>query len=184
MKKQMSLFVIGLMFVSIAGAAEMMKMASPGDNHKNMEIFAGNWNYSLKMWMDVKGKPEESKGTATGKWILGGRFLQADVKGTAMGQPFEGMSIMGYDNLKGQYQSLWLDNMTTGIMQSTSMYDPAAKTFTETGVFSCPMTNEKDRPFRGSVKVADNYNYTYSMFQTGPDGKEFKAMEITYTRAQ
>lgn len=166
-----------------AKMAEMMKLSSPGENHKVLDMFSGNWNYSVRFWMAPDLKPEESKGTSASQWILGGRFVQQNVKGTAMGQPFEGIGMIGYDNMKKEYQTLWIDNMTTGFMTGTSLYDAASKTFAETGSFSCPMTGEAKKPFRGVMKISDPNNYTYVMYQNAPDGKEFKAMEIVYTRA-
>ncbi len=206
MKKIISFWIVGLLAVSALHAAEpskagkkqsakeakaaqeammaqMVKMGTPGENHKALEPLVGNWNHMVRYWMDPNAKPEESKGTSTNRWILGGRFLQAEAKGNMNGQPFEGMGITGYDNLKGEYQSMWIDNMVTGFMLATAQYDATLKTFNETGSFSCPMTNEKARPFRAKWKIMDNNNYTYEMYQAGPDGKEFKAMEITYVRA-
>jgi hypothetical protein len=46
------------------------------------------------------------------------------------------------------------------------------------------MTGEKDTPFRGEWKIIDNDTLTYMMYQTGPDGKEVKGMEIGYKRVK
>ncbi len=160
------------------------KASSPGEHHKALEIFTGNWNYSMRWWQSPEAQPEESKGSNKGEWILGGRFVEQEVKGVAMGQPFEGLSITGYDNVKEEYNTVWLDNMSTGIMTSSSQYDAASKTFLEKGSFSCPMTGEKSRSFRGVIKIVDNDNYTYEMYGNDEAGKEFKVMEITYARAK
>jgi Protein of unknown function (DUF1579) len=101
-------------------------------------------------------------------------------EGTSMGQPFEGMGIMGYDNEKKQYQSVWIDNMGTGIMTGSGNYDPNTKTLTDQGKFSCPAEGEKS--YRAVLKMKDNDNFTYEWYMAGPDGKEFRAMEIVYTR--
>src|SRR5260370_9404752 len=52
----------------------MMKAATPGEMHKKLEPFAGEWNYSMKMWMDPNKPPTDSKGTAETKWVMGGRY--------------------------------------------------------------------------------------------------------------
>lgn len=163
---------------------EAMKFGTPGENHKVLDILVGNWTHAARSWMAPDAKPEESKGTSTNKWILGGRFLQSDVKGNMMGMPFEGLGMMGYDNMKGVYQGLWMDNMMTGIMSSTAQYDAATKTFNESGSFSCPMTGEKNMSFRAVWKIIDANSYTYEMFQKDPDGKEFKMIEIAYSRVK
>ncbi len=54
----------------------MMEMGKLGENHKLLGELAGNWTYTLKMWMDPRpGKPQESKGTATRKAIMDGRYF-------------------------------------------------------------------------------------------------------------
>jgi len=132
--------------------------------------------------MDAGAKPETSKGTQSNKMIMNGRFLQTEFKGTAMGKPFTGMGILGYDNVKGEYQSIWLDSMGTAMMVSNGSYDAATRTITETGKGSCPMTGEKDKTYRGEWKFIDKKNYTYTLFTNGADGKEFKNMEITFKK--
>jgi hypothetical protein len=51
------------------------------------------------------------------------------------------------------------------------------------GTFSCPVTGEKDMWYRSEWKIGKD-KQVYSMFTKGPDGNEFKSMEITYTRAK
>lgn len=170
--------------------AEMMQKmqaySTPGPEHKHLAEYAGNWNYTSKFWMSAEAKPEESKGTAVNKMILGGRYLEQQVKGKTMGQNFEGRGLMGFDNVTKTYQEIWIDNMGTGIMTSTASYDPAAKTMTETGEYTCPVSESGKAKFRAETKMMDKDNYVYTMYGTGmdPKGKEFKMMELTYKRAK
>jgi Protein of unknown function (DUF1579) len=158
------------------------EFSTPNENHKVLDTLVGDWDYTIKWWMSPDSKPEESKGTSKVEWIMGGRFIEQEVEGTSMGQPFEGMGIMGYDNEKKQYQSVWIDNMGTGIMTGSGNYDPNTKTLTDHGTFSCPAEGEKS--YRGVLKMIDNDNFTYEWHMAGPDGKEFRAMEIVYTRTK
>jgi hypothetical protein len=156
------------------------EFSTPNENHQVLGTLVGNWNYTIKWWMSPDAKPEESKGASEIEWIMGGRFIEHTVEGTSMGQPFEGMGIIGYDNEKKQYQSIWIDNMGTGIMTGSGNYDPDTKTLTDQGTFSCPAEGQKS--YRGVTKIIDKDNFTYEWYMTGPDGKEFRAMEIVYTR--
>ncbi len=99
-----------------------------------------------------------------------------------MGKPFEGMGITGYDNIRGQYQTIWIDSMATGMMWVSGQYDNAAQTLNQSGANSCPLTGEKDRKGHSAWKVTDTDHNTYTAYLVGPDGKEFKAMEIIYER--
>jgi len=167
---------------------QMMKLGSPGEHHKMLDVFAGTWNLTVTSKMAPNAPAQTMTGTSEKKWILGNRFIEEKVQGTSdakMGMPpFEGMGILGYDNIRHEYVSLWMDNMMTGVMEGESKYNPQTKMFTEKGSVSCPMTGEKRRKFRGVVTVIDNNHYTYDMYMMDKHGNEFKSMSIDYQRAQ
>jgi len=160
--------------------AKWQEYATPGEGHKVMDQLVGNWDYSLKYWTSPDAPPEESTGTNDVKWILGNRFLEMKVKGTSMGQPFEGLGIIGYDNAKKEYVNTWIDTMGTGMMNATRTYDVETKTMTEKGTFTDPMQNEGS--FRSVTKFIDNDNFTYEMYISSQGEKESRVMEINYTR--
>ena len=163
---------------------KMKALMAPGAAHQTLEALAGKWNYSSKFWMSPEGKPEETAGVAEHTMIYGGRFLKQEVKGTWMGQPFEGMGITGFDNIRGQYQTLWIDSMATGMMWVSGQYDAATRTLSQSGANSCPLTGEKNRQGHSEWKVTDNDHNTYTAYLAGADGNEFKAMEIQYERSK
>ena len=166
--------------------AEAMKLGAPSEAHKKLDAFAGNWNYTGKFWMEPKQKKAQ---TMTGKtensWILGGRFLQAKATGEATKEwpAFEGMGVTGYDNVKQQYTSTWMDNMSTGTMTSTATFDDKNKTLTESGTFTCPI-EKGEKKYRSVWKVKGKDAYQYVSYMTDMTGKEFKAMEIEYKRTK
>ena len=162
----------------------MMERGSPNENHKVFEPLAGNWTYTGQFWMMPDSAPETMTGTSTNALIYGGRFLKEDVTGASANMPaFEGTGYLGYDNIRNEYQSTWMDNMMTGIMITSGHYDAAAKSITQEGTFSCPMTGETNRWVRSIWTVADNDHNVYESYSRTPDGKEFKSMELRYTRA-
>ena len=160
--------------------AKMQEYATPNENHKILEALAGNWDYTLSWQMSAESAPEVSNGTSMSQWILGGRYLEQTVSGTSKGQPFEGRGLTGYDNAKKEYFSLWYDNMSTGLMMAKGSYDAATKTLSESGEFECPIKGHM--VYRGVLKIVDDNTHAYEMYTMGEDGKEFKNMEITYSR--
>ncbi len=158
--------------------------STPGAPHQLLESFVGKWSHTMRWWESAKAKPVESSGTNENVLVLGNRFLQEHATGTWMGQPFEGMGMTGYDNLRGEYTSTWLDNMGTGMMRSTGQYDAKTKTITQNGEASCPMSESKRMTFRATIKIVDKNRYVYTMYSAGPDGKEFRAMEVNYKRTK
>lgn len=164
--------------------AEMGKLSQPGENHKVLDTFVGKWQTTSKWWMNPDAAPEVSEGISENEWVLNGRFLKQSFKGKAMGQDFEGLGYLGYDNVAGEYVSVWMDSMGTGMMTSKSKYDPATRTFSEEGKFSCPITGEKDMAYRAHWILVDDKSHIYEMYMKDPESKkEFKSMEIHYERA-
>jgi len=164
---------------------EMMKafmaVASPGEGHKKLEPVIGSFTVQTKMWMDPSKPAEESAGTSENKWVLGGRFVEQRVEGTAMGQPFSGIGYTGYDNYKKKYVGSWMDSMGTMIMNSTGTADASGKTFTSWSTIDDVMT-KKVVKVKSALTIVDNDHQTFEMWSPGPDGKMFKTLEIHYTR--
>ncbi len=168
--------------------AQMMEMGKTGENHKLLAGMAGNWTYTLKMWMDPSGKPQESKGTSTRKAIMDGRYFIAEhtgkfqmpgPDGKMKDMDFKGMAIEGYDNAKEKFVSSWVDNMSTMIMNSEGTYDPATKAFTYNA--ECEMMPGKMTKIREVIKIVDNDHHTFEWYDDN-HGPEAKTMEISYTR--
>ena len=170
---------------------QMMEMSKLNDNHKLLADMNGNWNYAIKMWMnpDPNAKPQESKGTATRKSVMGGRYFVMDVSGK-MQMPgedgkmkdmqFKGMAVEGYDNIKKKFVSSWIDSMGTGIQSSEGTYDPATKTFTFN--MEMEMMPGMKTPVREVIKVTDKDHMLLEWYENR-GGQEKKTMEIAYTRA-
>lgn len=170
---------------------QMMEMSKLNENHKLLADMNGSWNYTIKMWMspDPNAKPQESKGTATRKAAMGGRYAVMDVTGK-MQMPgedgkmkdmqFKGMSVEGYDNVTKKFVSSWIDNMGTGIHLSEGTYDPASKTFTFTSEIE--MMPGMKTPVREVLKMTDKDHMMMEWYETH-GGQEKKTMEIAYTRA-
>ena len=159
--------------------AMMEAMGKLGPEHQQLkDHFAGTWNADVTAnWGPA---PEKSTGTMQSEAMMGGRYIHAMYKGTAMGQPFEGASITGYDNTKKKYFNVWVDSMSTGVMMCEGSYDSSSKTYTFTGETMGP--DGKMCNVREVVKIDSNDKHTFSMYGPGMDGKEMKMMEIVYTK--
>jgi Protein of unknown function (DUF1579) len=101
--------------------------ATPGAPQQELAAMAGTWKMHVTSWMEPGAPPQVSEATSTRLMILGGRYLEEKVTGTMMDQPFEGRGLTGYDNVKGKYWSTWIDNMSTGVMNSVGEKEPSGK---------------------------------------------------------
>ena len=163
--------------------AKMKEYSTPGEGQKVLAAMTGNWTYTSKWWESADAVPQESTGTSHLKMIMGGRYLQNDTKGKAMGMPLQGMGLTAYDNLKKIYETIWLDNMGTGIVKGQGQYDPATKTLSDKGEYTSPTIDSLIAEYRGEWKMVDANNMVYAMYGKGMAGdKEFKMMEMIYKR--
>jgi hypothetical protein len=156
------------------------QLATPGEPHKLFASLAGSWTTKTKEWMEPGKPPMESTGSVEMKMLLDGRFLQQEFTGNMMGQPYSGVGVSAYDNLRKRYVSTWIDTMGTGIFVMEGMANADGKTITLKGqhdeLGGGRMTH------RAVWKIVDNNTQTFDMFGTHQGGKEMKMMEITYTR--
>jgi len=164
------------------GKPEWLKYTVPGEGHKILKDMVGTWKYTMKWWATADAKPVESKGTSKARTLYGDRYLEETVTGKAMGEKFTGTSITGFDAFKEVYQTVWFDNMGTGMSMTEGTYDAGTKTLAQTGSASDPMSGEKNKTFRTEAKFTSKKEHTFAMYSKGADGKEFKTLEINYTR--
>ena len=159
-----------------------VKAATPGPNHAFLAKLAGRWDTVAKMWMGP-GEPEVTQGTSVNEMILGGRFLLQKFEGMAMGKPFKGMGLTGYDNVSGKFTSVWADTMGTGMMTGTGQLDASGKVLSSVDVYNDPAVGGP-KESRSTLKLVDADTMVMEMYDKLPDGKEARILEITYRRAK
>lgn len=159
-----------------------MEYMEVGPMHKAMAAMNGNWDCEVTHWMSEGAPAKKSNASANYKTVFNGLYQEGSFKGSFDGMPFEGRSIMGYDNVKKKYISTWYDNMGSGIMLLDGTYDSTTKTFSLAGTATNPMT-KKDCNMKEITKWTDDNTMVMEMY--GPDmatNKEYKSMEIVFKR--
>ncbi len=166
---------------SDADKAEMMKKmqaaGTPGPAHKALAAFVGEWKAEVKTWCEPDGPPNVSQGTSKANWILNGHFLQAEFHGEMMGKPFTGQTLMGYDNIKETFNTVWVSDVQTSILTCEGKGEIGNKVITLEGISGCPGTGRKDVPIKTVFRVISPEKYVFEMFNDS-----VQSMEITYTR--
>jgi hypothetical protein len=181
------LLALSLFFFSLSVRSQtqeetkaMMDYATPGAIHKMMAKSVGSWSGAVTMWMQPGAPPMTSTSEAQNDTILGGRYLQVKNTGNFMGMPFEGISVIGYDNAKKIFVNSWIDNMGTGMTYLTGTWDAKSNSINFTGSVVDPMSG-KDVPVRQVLRIVDDNTQVMEMYTMG-NGHEFKNMEIKLTR--
>lgn len=165
---------------------EMMacvEAGTPGEVHAWLAESVGVWRGKSTMWMTPEADPVYSECVSTITSVMDGRYLQCEMEGEIPGMgPFRGLGLMGYDNVSQKLQATWIDSASTGIMFGTGEVSSDKKTTTWKYTYNCPIT-KKPTVMREVERRTGKDTMTMEMFGVHPSsGKEFKMMEITFTR--
>jgi Protein of unknown function (DUF1579) len=192
----MKLFVftsLALLFFAVASAQQSeqdkkiretwSKLAQPGEHHKHIAQFAGAWNIHVKFRLDPKAPMQESSGSCEKTMVLGNRYLSEHCSGRTKSDSkvFEGMGVLGYDNYKKNYISVWMDNESTMVTPLYGTCDGKGKVITVTGSYDDPVSG-KTRQSRWIWTVVNQNKHTLELHDIDPEGKDNRNVEITYTR--
>jgi len=154
-----------------------LELAKPGEAHAKLAEMAGDWNYVMLSYEDPE-HPMEITGTATMNMVMDGRYLRQETEGMMMGSPFTGVGVTGYNNITKEYESIWYDNMGTGIMKSVGHAE--GDVVVMHSEYVDPMTH-KSMDVKTVSKIVNKDEQTFTWYNV--DGEtEVKAFEITYTR--
>jgi hypothetical protein len=158
--------------------AEMARLGTPGEHHKMIGKSIGSWHAAASFMMDPAGPPTKSEGSMEVEWVLGGRYAMGEFKMDFMGQPFEGLSIVGYDNAHEHYVSTWMDTMSTTIMYMKGDVNDDGELVMK-GTATTPMG---DNGMKLVSTWIDDNQFKDMFYDQMPDGTWFNSGSITYTR--
>jgi len=162
--------------------AAFEKAAQLGPQHYEFKRWVGTWNAKVTSYETPGQPPQVSKGTSRYEMALGDRFIIEHHKGTMPGMgDFEGLGILGYNNMTQEYEHVWLDSMGTGMMMSHGKKD-ADGAITFKGLMDDGMGGKME--CRMVVKHIDDDHTHFEMFCQVGGIQEMKMVEIDYTRAK
>jgi len=156
----------------------IVEAAKPGPIHAQLMKRAGT--YTTSMTFTAPGSlPQESKGTATLKSILGGRFLEEKNSGDSFGQPSAGLRLYGYNNGSKQYEAIWIYDGSTAFLVLDGTSDDGGKTVRYTGAFLGP--GGMKQTVRVAIEQKDPDHFVVRLIGEGPGGAG-ATLETVYTR--
>jgi len=166
---------------SFEPSEEMLAAMAPGPMHAKLEPLIGSWTMAGKWRMGPEQPWDEFSGDVEREWIMDGRQIKETVDSEWMGQPFTGMALIGHDNVRGEFNMVWVDNMSTGTYLSAGRMDDSGKIVFE-GENSDPMTGEKNRWGKSVVDMSNANEHVIEMWSKDESGTPFVAMQMTMTR--
>ena len=157
--------------------AELMELMSKiGENHEWMSFMVGDWKTDAQFWMDPAGEAQETTGMSSHFWVMDGKFIRMNYRGDFMGEPFRGMGFMGFNNLDGNYQNVWMDSMSTAMAHTTGTRE--GDVLTLNGKWNMQGVTIETRTV---FTKKSNDSYVMEEFHS-IGGQEAKVMELLFTR--
>jgi hypothetical protein len=156
----------------------------PSESHRMLDSLVGTFRAHIRSWAAQGEQSQLSSGTTTNAWIAGGRFLRCELRGTMAGQPYERLSILGYDRERGCFVETRVDNSTT------QMHEVGEGEVSENGrefVFERKWKDPgSDRPvnMREVLSVEDFDHHRWEQWSEGGSGRRFQTVEIRYERVR
>ena len=161
--------------------AKAKRFTQPGEHHQALARFLGKWDTETRFAMPGVTMPPE-KGTADVSWLMDGRWLKSESKGTLMGQPTEGFMIMGYDNFKQSYVTTMVSTMDTAMLRSEGDMDPSGKSLLAYGTLDEYLTGEHDKMVKYVWRFVSDDKIVLEIHDLPIGERNTKVVEITYTR--
>lgn len=154
---------------------------TPGEWHKWMARTTGTWTGDVNTYAAEDAQAMTTTASSNFRMLYNGLYQVNEFKGTMNGQPYEGQSILAYDNAKKQFVNIILDNSGSGVGYYTGTIDPTTKVLTLKGNRYDPVTM-KDVPVRQEIRFLNDDTQTITFYGPGATGKEYKTMDIKLTR--
>lgn len=127
-----------------AQVAKAKQFTTPGDNHKKLERFLGEWDTETRFLLHT-GPSAPEKGKASYGWLMEGRWVKGETSGSMMGLPMRTFSILGYDNFKMSYVTMTVNSFDTTLTTSEGDMDPSDKALITYGTLDEYLTGEHDK---------------------------------------
>lgn len=162
--------------------AEWARIAAPGDAHKHLDYFVGEWRTKTKIYMGGPASPAmQSQGQSEMKWVLGERFIMDEHKGSTMGQPYEGIGLTGYDNYRNTYIRSWCSTQGTNMLTMTGTRHPKTGVFTYYGQMDEPSLHVTGRTVKYVTRIVDANHFSFEIIDLHA-GDDYKVVEVSYER--
>jgi hypothetical protein len=159
-----------------------VEMAKPVASHDRLHAYTGKWNVTSKMWMSPGEPPMSAKGSATGRMILGGRFLQLD---TNLGGPFpaDSLTILGFDRRTNDYTMVGYDTLGTYYITAAGKHDARMNALVLDGSYAQPPHGGL-QTYRFVFDQPRATEQRLRLYFAMPDGKDMLVNEIVMTRGE
>jgi hypothetical protein len=159
---------------------EFMKLHTPGDEHKMIQSWAGEYTIKGKMWMAPGQDPMEVHGWSTirtvGAAFAHEKFTLVMPDNTKMW----GEGFFGFDNETKKFQTTWVGGWSTTQRTMNGTLDPKTNVMEFKCDYTCPITKKKITERINSTPNKDG-TMTMRMYMQMEGMSEMQSGEFLYT---
>lgn len=139
--------------------------ATPGKYHAWLNVLTGEWNFTRTYWPEGPDKPSATdKGNANVKWVNDGRLIQLQGTGTQMQMPFSFISLIGYNNIRQEFTSVWSDNSTTAMFITKGVLNKETNQINFFGLSDDPIEKVTDKMWKVVLSVEGNRHFRFDYY--------------------
>ncbi len=163
------------------------KAGSPAPQHQLLTALVGEFDCVISLW-PIPGSPAiTAKATATGRWIMGKRFVEISTSPAAGEElALESMQVLGFDKRSERFFCWSIDSTDTYSLLSRGTCDEQSSTFVFIGDDEVP--GRARQSFKQVIHVDSKQTYTSQVWLQTKDAKGadvdgwVKTVEISFTR--
>lgn len=161
--------------------AAMREAGTPGEHHRYLDLMLGTWGGTMSWTPNPGDEAMEFEVHATREWVLDGRYVREVVTSEFGGMPFEGIGYTGYSNIDQQFETVWMDSMSTWIYPGRGNYNPATKVLTIHSQQRDPETGRMITCW-SEVDMSDSDRHVMKGWCYAADGSTFQNVEGVFER--
>lgn len=177
-----SRLAVAVVLVPSLALAQDFPDPKPTAAHAVLKKDAGTWDCAVKMYLaGPASDPSEFKGVERSQLVSGGLHLRTVFECQMGDRKFVGHGLAGYDAESEKYLGTWVDNFTSGPVQTEGTYDAEANTMT---VLATVREAGRTMKQKQVTKYNADGSKEFTILLTEVDGQkvEFTLMEMTCKR--
>jgi hypothetical protein len=163
--------------------AVVWKQTDLAPEHALLKGLVGHWTTTIHVFEGSVAKSRNAEGTADGKALMGGLFVQLTQTETRAKQPYEGMKVFGFSEALNKYTADAIDTSATSSLHFVGTYDAATKKLT----MSTHYSDDKLKSLRVAkivISLLDDKTWAYEEFVAySVGGPETAVVQILFKRA-
>lgn len=163
------------------------RLAAPGEQHQWLDPLIGEWTVEMLVYPGPGSQPIVSREvTATRRWVLDGRYVREELRGTVFGRPSARDGVIGYNRLDGRFEWVTQDTFEPGQMIYLGRDEASATKFsmwgesTEAGM--APEPTGRKRELRFEFEIPNRNFNVQRIYARYPGQPEFLFVEQRFTR--